>query len=695
MKSIIHVFIALILSVCSAAGCSKPAESTSAEDYANAFRNAVDIDYAYDLAYTLAYDDTYLTDELGFRTAGSEAEHAAADFIASEMEKIGLHDVEKTPVSVDAWEYGSAIIEIDGIEPMTGASYASVGTEGITAEITDAGNGKADDYKEIDANGKIVLAAVDQWNDTWINVIMDEAALHGAAAILTYASDGYSMVSDDAINMQDICADGEIPCISISRNQAVQIREQLQLGNTAATLRCGNTVSEDGTAYNVSGRIPGRSSDEQIILSAHYDVYFNGFQDDSCAVALIMSMAKAMIDSGYKPESDILIVAHAAEEWGASGSEFDWAIGSYEMANSVHPEWAQKTKAVFNFELPAYEDQALQAIIRSVPEYSDFITYYVKESGLAAKPQGDIYPDGIQEESNPVGTYDDNISYRVSGIPTITNLHNYGNGWYLDNYHTVYDSAETFNEDVFRFNAETYGTLAILMDQMPAMPLNFAATAESLDESFDYELMESIGIDSSDVQKKIAGLKEAGETYYKNVDSLNHSWLENPVSTDREEGKAFNNISREVFSIVQDEFVWTYLAVDLAAKHEIVQENIACLTVITDALKDGDAETALSAAGDINAGLESFYFSFSPEIGLESLAYYNSPDLKFWGTGKLPQFADTGTATQALISGKTSVDFKEEIAVYEKALQEQVELYRSYISEECEAMEAITALLNA
>ena len=68
------------------------------------------------------------------------------------------------------------------------------------------------------------------------------------------------------------------------------------------------------------GRIAGRSSDQQIIVSAHYDLFFKAFQDDSTAVGLVLAMAKGMVDSGYQPENDILFVCHGAEEWGALGS---------------------------------------------------------------------------------------------------------------------------------------------------------------------------------------------------------------------------------------------------------------------------------------------------------------------------------------------------------------------------------------
>lgn len=70
---------------------SAPRRSHDAETAA--FLDAVDVDYAYDLTYKLSTDPAYLTNEMGFRTSGSDAEHAAADFLAEEMTSIGLTDV--------------------------------------------------------------------------------------------------------------------------------------------------------------------------------------------------------------------------------------------------------------------------------------------------------------------------------------------------------------------------------------------------------------------------------------------------------------------------------------------------------------------------------------------------------------------------------------------------------------------------
>ena len=75
-------------------------DSFIAEDVAS-YLDKADMEYAYDLAYELGYNMDLADNELGWRTAGSDAEHKTADYLADEMEKIGLTDVEKVGVPVE------------------------------------------------------------------------------------------------------------------------------------------------------------------------------------------------------------------------------------------------------------------------------------------------------------------------------------------------------------------------------------------------------------------------------------------------------------------------------------------------------------------------------------------------------------------------------------------------------------------
>ena len=493
---------ALLLSL---TACSQPDEQpepSAGQDtqaLVSAYLEQVDHEYAYQIAETLAYDPAYLSNELGWRTAGSDAEHAAADYIAAEMESIGL-TVEKVPVTVDKWQFNDASLTIADTDiQIMPASYATNGTDadGITAQLVDVGTGTAAEYEGVDVEGKIALVGVDQWNVAWIDQYMNEAALHGASAIVTYDVGGYATYSDDMINMQDVCSKDVIPCVSISKNQYLQLAEALAAGHDTATLMVDNVMEpEQGTSYNVVGTLKGRSSEQQILVAGHYDVYFNGFQDDSCAIGLVLAMAKAMVDSGYQPENDIRFIAHGSEEWGASGTQFDWTTGAWEMINTAHPEWAGKTIALLNFELPAFYDGMEEGQISCVPEFSTLTQSFVEESGLLTQPVNNVYPGGISGQSVDTNTMEDGVSYRASGVPYFINIpgtQDGEEGWIQQRYHTAADDRDTYSADVMHTNLNTFGTLAIYLDQTPALELDLTATCDDLAEALDADLVAAAG----------------------------------------------------------------------------------------------------------------------------------------------------------------------------------------------------------
>ena len=142
-----------------------------------------------------------------------------------------------------------------------------------------------------------------------------------------------------ALNGQEACGPSYAPAFSMSRTDAEMLGAAMnESGEATVTLDADSRVGMDGTSYNIVGTIPGRGTESMVLMSAHYDSYFAGFQDDNAAIALMMGIAKGLIDSGYQPEKTLVFCAMAAEERGVSNTSHDWSTGAYNQSCPVHPE---------------------------------------------------------------------------------------------------------------------------------------------------------------------------------------------------------------------------------------------------------------------------------------------------------------------------------------------------------------------
>ena len=704
---------ALLLSL-SLSGCGQIQTTTppSLKEEYDAFMEAVSPDYAYNIALELTTNPEFFNSELGGRTAGSDAEHAAADYLAGVMEEIGLSNVEKVAAPCDRWQFNGASFTVDGKEyPVYSYATASTPPEGITAEVVYAGKGTMWDYEDLDVEGKIVLVDVDQRADWWVTYPMLEADFQGAAAILAANVGGFSQVADDALNCQDICGPTSIPTLSIGLADSQELQNKMKEGPVTATLVVDNEVEIDaGTTYNIMGVLKGKSSDHQILVGGHYDVHFWGFQDDNCAVGLVLSMAKAMIDSGYQPENDIVFCLHGAEEWGSSYTQYDWTVGAWEMINSVHPDWVGKTLAFLNFELPAYEFDTYTSTY-SAPEMYAMLDYYANEYPYSPDPEG-CFPDGVLTEGYQTYTYSDDFSYYAAGVPSTVNgfllqkdMENVF-PFYVDIYHSQYDTPDTYNEAVMDFNIRYYGALAMYIDQTPALYLDFTAQYDRILASIDEEAMAAAGVDMAAFHTALEELNTAAQAMTERVKALNRDYLKAREDGDSAameklwaEGKELTAQNLQAFEFAQKNLLGLMYERPIVP-HEAPQENIQLCQDIIACLEQGDVVTVVDElAWTVNNVLEYYAMYFSPEvIAIQDDMHWGegNQDNLYWGTGINFTKADVDAATRSLYQryDEQGGDFSQEIAVYEAAIQAQTELLKELGTKEIGAMEQLAQLLG-
>ncbi len=673
------------------------------------FISAVNTQYAYNIGKELSTNPALLSSPLGGRNAGSQQEHAAADYLAAEMQKLGLSDVEKVGVPVDTWQFNGASLTVDGKEYKV-YSYATKATpaQGVTAPILYLGKGTEADYKDIDAKGKLILIDINQREDWWITYPMLEAMVKGAAGIISANVAGFSEQAPDALNAQDICGPIGIPTVSISVNDSKTIQEKLKTGPVTGTLKVDNIVHKGGTGYNVIGTIKGKSSEHQILVGGHYDVHFAGFQDDSMAVGLVLAMAKAMKETGYTPENDIVFILHCAEEWGAINTQYDWCIGAWEMINHAKPEWAGKTLAFLNFELPAYEFAPYTSSATAVELYG-MVDFFVNKYPLSPKPEG-CFPEGIKTAGYPTYTYSDDFSYVAAGVPSVVNGKLSSDGGALDFYkkiyHSQYDAPETYNEKVLAFNLKYYGAMAMFIDRMPALWLDFTSQFERISASLDEEIMPAAGIDTKAYRTLLARFNTAAQQNAKKVEQINTDYLAAKKAGDEtkaaalwKEGKAFTAQSLKAFKFSQDAFLGLMYEQPMV-RHQAPLNNITYMQETVGYLEKGDVKSAVDeSAWQVNNVLEWYAMYFSPEVIKLQDDMFWSPAAQtnlFWGTGRNFVKADVDAATRSITARyeEKGGDFAKEIAIYKKAIDAQTKLLVELSEKEMKDLTELTGMLK-
>lgn len=107
-------------------------------------------------------------------------------------------------------------------------------------------------------------------------------------------------------------------------------------------------------ARNVIGKLEGKNPDEYIVLGAHYDhlgkydgYVWNGADDNASGTVGIMSIARACMATGEKPEKTIIFCAWTGEEKGLLGSRY-YADNFKEI---------DQIKAYLNFDMISRSDE--------------------------------------------------------------------------------------------------------------------------------------------------------------------------------------------------------------------------------------------------------------------------------------------------------------------------------------------------
>ena len=151
---------------------------------------------------------------------------------------------------------------------------------------------------------------------------------------------------------------------------------------------------------NVIGIIEGNNPDQVIVLGAHYDhvgmrngYIWNGADDNASGTVGVMTLAKAIMETGKKPEKSIVIALWTAEEKGLLGSR-------YYVDNLPYP--LKNLRLNVNFDMISRyiadnePNKVIMTYSSSCPGFRDITEENLKKHGIDLKVE-------YQPSSNPPG----------------------------------------------------------------------------------------------------------------------------------------------------------------------------------------------------------------------------------------------------------------------------------------------------
>ena len=487
-KRLPRIVICGALAIIMALPVSALATKNQTVDWNAAVVAKLDMTYAEEIIETVcAMGDS----SLGFRGAGGPADHQVASYIVEQMDEIGLSDVAKEEVPLDAWEFRSAYLEVPGMGRITAASFGGFpgtddqGTdyanEDIDAEIVWVNNGYASDYIGKNVEGKIVLA---NWigYDYWVDSMAYGAMENGAAGMVVTTIDSNVGQDESALSCHDgLYVPGFPPLISIAKEDAQIIVDRLESGEKiTATMYSDIVKTPDdlgGVGYNVVGMLPGKNygkpQDEFVIFGPHHDAWFQGAMDDTSGIAAMLVIAKAMAEvceeDKVAPERTIIFTSHTAEEYGIDDTYYDWCYGANYQITVEHPDWAGRSVAYLCMELMGMAGEPVY--VNCVPELYSFV-----KQVFAANV--DNLPYGASADNN-IHTWADSWTFSAAGLPSLE-FETVSDEWETYYYHTQCDAPEIIDYTYLRQCFAVISDMTTRMATYTIAPYNFETLATDL-----------------------------------------------------------------------------------------------------------------------------------------------------------------------------------------------------------------------
>jgi len=376
--------------------------------------------------YALQIVDTLCSDYFSGRGYVNQGDVKAADFLVSELEKIGVQPFKKKPYTqpysfnVNTFPYPIEVI-LDQDTLIAGADYLVSPISGTAQGDFQLIEVNRENYKDFIGNPS-TIKQMDPSQTIFAFNFMDvkNKELKKEMDALAYSTTRYFPVITLSQSKQMYSVgrfQTNYPLITID-SAAYKACEKVKL-------KVNNKYIPTYTSKNVIGWIPGKKKRKYVVFSAHYDhlgkmgpnAMFPGANDNASGVAMLLSLAKYF--KAHPQKYSIVFCFFSGEEAGLVGSK-------YFVEHPYFP--LKKVKFVLNVDIMGAADEGITLVNGTKHEEAfSKMTEINEEFKLLNK----IKKRGATTNS-------DHHYFSEMGVPSFF-IYSMGS---VKNYHDIYDTAE-------------------------------------------------------------------------------------------------------------------------------------------------------------------------------------------------------------------------------------------------------------
>jgi carboxypeptidase Q len=388
-----------------------------------------------------------LTDTIGGRVTGSEANRAAVAWAVAKLQQaevaVNTEDFQMPAV----WQENVVAVSISGdviFEAKAVAKPFSVSANALDAPLLDGGSGTVADF------ARLGDSAAGSWVLVETPVLDDEVGLAGLFGLY---SDSWAVEA----NANSAGVTGIITMSPFSKNllyrqfastgkhnnQALLVMDREHAKRAMRLLRSGRQLNltatinveqeTDITATNVIAEIPGKTRPNEIVLfGAHLDSFDlgTGALDNGANVVMLINIARQIARLGLQPERTIRFALWNGEEQNLDGS---WKY------TEQHEDELDNHIVAASFDIGSGRTTGFFTGGR--PDLVPMVDrYLVPVAGIGPFQQVDI---------PLVGT--DNFDFLIEGVPNLIAIQSDAN--YASNYHAESDTFDKVDQQQLRLNS--------------------------------------------------------------------------------------------------------------------------------------------------------------------------------------------------------------------------------------------------